>query len=187
MELKLKDYSLDGKCFFIKVNIFDGQTQDFGPYDLDDLKRLFIENRIAGGAFIFCSSMSNWKVLADFADYVEIFEEEPPEVTSTQRRIMTRKELESEATLINDQNRFSIRTNDLSMLAVKIVYTDINYEFELDEAFKLVINHPKFIDEQFDVNVLRLFDSNGDETAITLRFMQLSKDQKNLISNFVHF
>lgn len=187
MELKLKNFIPEGKCLFVKVYILDGETEDFGPYDLEDLKRLYSEKRIDGSAFIFNVSLGNWRVLADFVDFQEVFGDEPPEVTSMQRRIMTRKELEAPAMLINEESRFNVTTVDLSMLALKIVYSCIDYEFDLDEAFDLQINHPRFEADKFKVKVLRLFDSSGEEGALTLRFIDLSKSQKNTLSSYIHF
>lgn len=187
MELKLKNFIPEGKCLFVKVHIIDGETQDFGPYDLEDLKRLYNEKRIDGNAFVFNVSLGSWRVLADFVDFQEVFGDEPPEVTSMQRRVMTRKELKAPAMLINEENRFNVSTVDLSMLALKITYSSIDYEFDLDESFELQIKHPRFESEKFKVKVLRLFDSSGEEGSLTLRFMDLSKSQKNALSSFIHF
>lgn len=187
MELKLKNFISDGKCFYVKVHILDGETEDFGPFDLDDLKRLFIEKRINGSVFVFCPSLDGWKVLADFVDFKDVFGEDPPEVTSFQRRLMSRRELDSRAQLKNETNILNVKTVDLSMLAIKISYSDIDYEFQLDEQFSLEIDHELFQNEKINVSVLRLFDSNGVDGSLTLRFMDLSNNQKNIISNYIHF
>lgn len=187
MSFTLKELAKDGKCFFIKVTILDGETEDFGPFDLYDLQRLKSEKRIDGSVFIYHSNFDNWKILADFSDYEEVFQEAPPEVTSYQRRVMARKELLADALMMSKTNRFSIKTQDISMMALKIVYNNIDYEFNLEEIFDIQIDHPKFREQTFQVQVLRLFDSTGFDSLLTLKFLNLTKEHRNIISDYVHF
>jgi hypothetical protein len=186
--MKLQEFEGAEKSFFIKVTLFEGETEDFGPYSLRDIKRLYKENRIDGKSFIFHSSMDNWKILADFHDFEEVFGEEAPEIDAINRRVLTRKEIDEQVKVIKPGAVILGHCTDLSMLAIKIfVQNEAAEEFELDEEVELEILGTHFNSAKFKCKVMRLFDSNGDETALTIKFVDLNDHQRNLLSNFIHF
>lgn len=186
--MRLQDLEDEEKSFFIKVTLFEGETEDFGPYSLRDIKRLFRENRIDGKSFIFHSLMENWKILADFLDYEEVFGEEPPEIEAINRRVLTRKEIDEQVKVIKPGAVILGHCTDISMLAVKIyVQNEAAEEFEVDDQVELEILGTHFNSAKFTCKVMRLFDSNGDETALTIKFVELTDHQRNLLSNFIHF
>jgi hypothetical protein len=184
MNLSLNNLDESSKYIYIKVRLLDGQTEDYGPFNLFDLKRLFTEERVDGHTFVYTIEMENWKVLADFADYQKVFGEEPPEISAMERRVLTRKSFNSKATLIRGEERFPAITYDLSMLAIKISTTFDG--LSEDDDVSLVIDH--FGEEfQFRAKVMRLFDSSGEENFLTLKFSELSLDLKDKLSHLIHF
>jgi hypothetical protein len=95
--MNLSIYKNEGNCIFVKVVIDnDNNTQDFGPFSLEMIQKLFFDNRIDGRSYIYAPNLDNWKILADFTAYQDIFGEEPPEVNSYHRRLNTRASLSCE-------------------------------------------------------------------------------------------
>ena len=184
--MKLQDFQNEGKCFFVKVSIENGKLEDYGPYDFSTLKQLFFDFRIDGKSFIYCPSFDSWKLLADFTDYQDIFGEEPPEVTALERRLSTRVGLNDTKVIIETStDRYQAHATDLTMIAVKLFLGQHN--LDLDQNVQLhFIDHPELGSEKFSAKIMRLFDSNGDESSLTAKFHNLNITQINKLSRVVH-
>lgn len=183
--MNLKTLSNDGKNIFVKVLVASGRTEDFGPYSLDLLKKLFDEDRIDGKAFIYSPSLDNWKILADFNDFHDFFGEKPPEIDALERRLNSRVEISTACRIYTDKNIYVATANDLSMLALKVLIKD--HALELSDIVVVEFDDPILTGEKFSAQVMRLFDSNGNETALTLKFNGLSAVQIEKISSVVHY
>ncbi|MBL7665274.1 MAG: DUF4339 domain-containing protein, partial [Bacteriovoracaceae bacterium] len=62
----------DKKNIFIRIGADRGSIpNDYGPFSIDLLKRLFNEKRINARTLVFTTGLSNWTLLGDFADFQE--------------------------------------------------------------------------------------------------------------------
>jgi hypothetical protein len=184
--MKLLNYKNEGQCIFVKVviNNDNNQTEDFGPFSLEMLKQLFLDSRIDGRSYIYAPDLDNWKILADFPDFKQVFGEEPPEVTSYHRRLNTRATLNCKCMVFAEKNRYISNASDLSMMAVKLAFH--GHDLILDQEVFLEFELPELKGEKILSQVMRLFDSTGEEQFVTFRFKELSEQQRNKISSVVH-
>jgi hypothetical protein len=183
--MKLSTYKNDGKCIFVKVAIDDdNRTEDFGPFSLEMIQKLFFDNRIDGRSYVYAPDLDNWKILADFSDYKTIFGEEPPEITSYHRRLNTRSSLNCECKVYAEKDWYSAIANDLSMMAAKLEFH--GHQLSLDQIVKIEFDLPELKGERITAQVMRLFDSTGEDQFVTFRFLNLSEEQRNKISSVVH-
>lgn len=183
--MNLSIYKNEGNCIFVKVVIDnDNNTQDFGPFSLEMIQKLYFDNRIDGRSYIYAPNLDNWKILADFSDYKAIFGEEPPEITSYHRRLNTRASLNCECKVYADKDWYSATANDLSMMAAKLSFH--GHQLNLDQVVKIEFMLQELDGERITAQVMRLFDSTGEDQYVTFRFTDLSEDQRHKISSVVH-
>ena len=91
-EDSLGDLAGNTKSVFIKIGADRGADEvEYGPYSLNVIKKLFEENRINAKTFVFVKGMTNWKLLADFKDFSELFNDAPPPIQDSDRRSSIRK------------------------------------------------------------------------------------------------
>jgi hypothetical protein len=181
-ELRLKDLNPDERILFIRIGNDRGvASQDYGPFSLKQLKQLFKENRINGKSFVFVQGHKDWKLLADVKDYQEIFEEVPPVIKESERRVAMRKPFIARLFIQNNKKLFEGICRDISIGGMQILVDN----FHGAAGDKITINvHPENSDYHFTASgvVVRILEGNS---GFSFRFQSLSDEAKRAIEKYV--
>lgn len=178
--ISIKDH--DDRVIFLRIgNDRGGATTDYGPFSLNQVKKLFKENRINGKTFLFTSGMKEWKILGDIADYEQVFEELPPVLKDTDRRTSTRKPFIARLFVQNNRKLFEGLCRDISIGGMQVLVND----FKGTAGDKISINvHPDNTDYHFTAAgvVVRMLEGNS---GFSFRFQTLSDEAKSAIEKYV--
>lgn len=178
----LQEVAGDENSVFIKIGMDRGGNEvEYGPYSLDVLKRLFKENRINAKTFVFAKGMPNWKILADFEDFSEIFEDVPPPIDDSERREDLRKPFIARMYIENNQKVFVGICRDISVGGMQVLVDD----FPGREGESISINvHPENSDYHFVASgeIVRVLEG---KQGFSFRFKDLSAESKVAIQNYL--
>jgi hypothetical protein len=182
VEVSLKDLSADAREIFIRIgNDRGGSATDYGPFSLKQLKQLFKENRINGRTMVYTQGMKEWKILADFSEYQEIFEELPPVIQESDRRTTLRKPFIARLFVQNNKNVFEGICRDISIGGMQVL-TD---HFKGDAGDRITINvHPENSDYHFTASgvVVRVLEGHS---GFSFRFQSLSDEAKHSVEKYL--
>ena len=181
-DLTFKDIPEDDRAVFIRIGADrGGASTDYGPFSVKQLKQLFKENRINGKTFVFIKGSNDWKMMADFPEYQEIFEELPPVIKESERRVTVRKPFIARLFIQNNKNLFEGICRDISIGGMQILIDD----FKGNAGDKITINvHPENSDYHFTASgvVVRILEGNS---GFSFRFQGLSDEAKRSIEKYV--
>lgn len=181
-ELNLKDLGADEKVVYIRIGQDRGvAATEYGPYSVNILKKLFKENRINGKTEVFIKGSQDWKLLGDLPEYEEIFEEMPPVIQESDRRVTTRKPFIARLFIQNNKNLFEGICRDISIGGMQILIDD----FQGKVGDKITINvHPENSEYHFTASgvVVRILDGNS---GFSFRFQGLSDEAKRSIEKYL--
>jgi hypothetical protein len=166
----------------VKIGIDRGGDEtEYGPYSLEELKKLKEEGRINDRTFIFMSGMDNWTFLADIPIYEEVFNNLPPVIDDKERRTGVRKPFVARMLFHNDQTVYEGICRDISVGGMQV----------------LVSNFPAL---SGDVITMNVHPDNGglDFTAMgeivrilpgrqgfSLRFVNLTSEAQDKINEYI--
>lgn len=181
-EISLKDLAPDDRVLYVRIGADRGEsTSDYGPFSVKQLKQLFKENRINGKTFAFIRGSKEWKILADFPEYQEIFEELPPVIKDSERRVALRKPFIARLFIQNNKSLYEGICRDISIGGMQILVDN----FKGLSGDKITINvHPENSDYHFTAAgvVVRLLEGNS---GFSFRFHALSDEAKRAIEKYV--
>lgn len=140
---KLSELPANERSIFIRIgrDRADGVTNEYGPFDLSQIKKMKEENRINGKTEVFTKLMSEWMFLADFKDYQDFFQEVPPPITESDRRNFTRKPFIARLFIQNNKKVFEGICRDISIGGMQVLVDD----FPGSTQEKLVLTYIQII------------------------------------------
>lgn len=181
-DLSLKDLNPDERLLFVRIGTDrGGVSNDYGPFSLKQLKQLFKENRINGKTLVFIKGLKEWKFLADYPEFQEIFEELPPVIQESDRRQTIRKPFIARLFIQNNKNLYEGICRDISVGGMQILVDD----FKGNAGDKITINvHPENSDYHFTSSgvVVRILEGNS---GFSFRFLGLSDEAKRAIEKYL--
>jgi GYF domain 2/PilZ domain len=182
VEVDLKSLKADDRAIFIRIGADrGGANTDYGPFTMGQLKQLFNENRINGKTFVFVRGMRDWKLLADFPEYQEIFEELPPVILESDRRANARKPFVARLFVQNNKSVSEGICRDISIGGMQVLLDGFNGK----AGDKISINvHPENSDYHFTASgqVVRLLEGN---LGFSFRFQALSDEAKRSVEKYL--
>lgn len=181
-EISLKDLNPDERILYIRIGNDRGAAPvEYGPFSLKQLKQLFSENRINGKTLLFMKGGKEWKLLADLPEYEEIFEEVPPVIQESERRVTVRKPFIARLFIHNNKNLYEGVCRDISIGGMQILVDD----FQGKAGDRITINvHPENTEYHFTASgvVVRLLEGNS---GFSFRFQGLSDEAKRAIEKYL--
>lgn len=181
-ELSLKDINHDERVTFIRIGMDRGEANsDYGPFSVKQLKQLFKENRINAKTYVFIIGSKEWKMLADYPEYQDIFEEVPPVIQEADKRVSVRKPFIARLFIQNNKNLYEGICRDISVGGMQILVDD----FRGSMGDKITINvHPENTDYHFTASgvVVRILEGNS---GFSFRFTGLSDEARRAIEKYV--
>lgn len=182
IEINFGSLNEDARVLFVRIgNDRGGAATDYGPYSLKQLKQLFKENRINAKTFIFSKGMKDWKMLADIPEYLEIFEELPPIIKESEKRVSLRKPFIARLFIQNNKSVYEGICRDISIGGMQVLIDD----FKASAGDRITINvHPENSDYHFTASgqVVRILEGNS---GFSFRFQSLSEEATRAIEKYV--
>lgn len=181
-ETYLEKLALDENSIFIKIGADRGKDEvEYGPYSLAVIKKLFKENRINAKTFIFVRGMSDWMMLAEVADFSEIFEDAPPPIEETDRRANKRKPFIARMYIESSQQVYVGVCRDISVGGMQVLVDHI--PAKIGENISINV-HPENTEHHFVAggNIVRLLDGGQ---GFSFRFTELGEEAKEAIQNYL--
>lgn len=170
------------KSVFIKIGTDRGANEvEYGPYSLDIIKKLFSQNRINAKTLVFVKGMEDWGLLADFGDFKELFNDEPPLIEDSDRRSNSRKPFVARMYIQNNKEVYVGVCRDISVGGMQVLVDD----FPGMENESISINvHPENTDYHFVASgrIVRLLEGGQ---GFSFRFTQLSEESKQSITKYL--
>ncbi len=173
----------DEKCIYIKTGFDRGGTpKEYGPYDLETLKKLYKTNRINGRTLVYFPGIDCWRILAVFTDFEEIFNELPPIIEESDRRRWERKPFTARLFFTTDNQFYEGVCKDISMGGMQVLLH--KFPGKVGEVIKLNV-HPEDANHQFvaKAKIVRIAKSDG---ALSMEFIELSDVAKKAIENYLN-
>jgi len=181
-DVSLKELASDERVIFIRIGVDrGGVSSDYGPYSLAQLKQLFNESRINGKTCVFVKGMREFKMLADFPEYQDIFEELPPVIMESDRRTGVRKPFLARLFIHNNKELYEGICRDISVGGMQVLMD----EYKGKSGDKITINvHPENTDYHFTASgsVVRMLEGNA---GFSFRFQGLSDEAKRAIEKYL--
>lgn len=181
-ENSLQKLSNNENSIFIKIGADRGGANvEYGPYSLEIIKKLFKENRINGKTFVFLRGMSDWKILADFEDFSEIFEGVPPVIDEEERRASKRKPFVARMFFESGKQVFVGICRDVSVGGMQVLVD----QFPAPIGDTISINvHPENTDHHFVASGQVVRHLEGGH-GFSFRFIDLKSDAKEAIEKYL--
>ncbi len=181
-KINLLDLNQDERIIFLRIGNDRGvASSDYGPFSVNQLKKLYHEHRINGKSFIFCTGMKEWMVLADLEEFEQVFNELPPVIQESDRRTFARKPFVARLFIQNNKKLFEGICRDISIGGMQILIDD----FKGQVGDKISINvHPENTDHHFVASgvVVRILEGNS---GFSFRFQGLSDEAKRAIEKYL--
>jgi hypothetical protein len=173
----------DEKCIYIKTGFDRGGTpKEYGPYDLEMLKKLYKTNRVNGRTLVYFPGIDCWRILAVFADFEEIFNELPPIIEDSDRRRWERKPFTARLFFTTDNQFYEGVCKDISLGGMQVLLH--KFPGKVGEIIKLNV-HPEDANHQFvaKAKIVRIAKSDG---ALSMEFVELSDVARKAIENYLN-
>jgi hypothetical protein len=170
------------KCIYIKTGFDRGGTpKEYGPFDIDMLKKLYQTNRINGRTLVYFPGIDCWRILAVFVDFEDIFNELPPIIEESDRRRWERKPFTAKLFFTTDNQFYEGVCKDISLGGMQVLL----YKFpgKVGEVIKLNV-HPEDPNHQFvaKAKIVRIAKTDG---ALSMEFLELSDVAKKAIETYL--
>lgn len=178
----LRELDPEDNCIFIRIGVDRGTAPiEYGPFSIEILKKLFQENRINGKSQAFSQGMPDWTFLAEMPGFEEVFNELPPKIDDSERRVDQRKPFIARMFIENNQQVFEGICRDISIGGMQVLVD--HFPGKVDE--KITINvHPENSDYHFVASgkIVRLLEGS---LGFSFRFINLSDDAIKSINGYL--
>lgn len=170
------------KVFFIKTGADrGGSVAEYGPFSIELLIRLFQEKRINGKTLVFTQGMSNWEFLAEVKGFEDIFNEEPPVISESERRTAVRKPFIARMFIQNQKNVFEGICRDISIGGMQVLVD--HFPGKSQERININV-HPENTDHHFVASgeIVRILEGGQ---GFSFRFIDLSEEALRAIDSYI--
>lgn len=182
--IDLSSIGFNERVFYIKTGM-DRNAQEtgaeYGPFSLDQLKRLFEENRINEKTYIFTTGMENWSLLADFELSGQITGGALSEIEDDERRAHVRKPFVANMYFHDQSTLYKGVCRDISVGGMQVLVSD--FPGKINDTVTMNV-HPENSEYSFVASgkIVRILD--GD-SGFSLVFDGIGDDALSAINNYI--
>ena len=181
-EFDFANLNEEQRVISIKVG-FDrgGNETEYGPFNLNQIKKAFEENRINEKTFIFIPGMENWQLLGDTPLFAKVSGGLPPQISEEDRRKDVRKPFLARLFFHNNEHVFEGICRDVSVGGLQVLVSD--FPGVIGEEVTMNV-HPDNSEYCFVANgiIVRVLDGNQ---GFSLRFKDLDENSRQAISQYI--
>lgn len=178
----LTELKTDINIIFIKIGVDRGvSAQEYGPYSINLMLKLFDENRINGKTQVFIQGMPNWIFLSEMPGFEEVFHQMPPIIEESERRQNVRKPFIARMFIEKNDQVIEGICRDISIGGMQVLVD----HFPCKVHDKISINvHPENSEYSFVASgeVVRLLEGN---LGFSFRFINLGEDAITAVNNYL--
>lgn len=174
--------SNEKRVFSVKIGLDRGEQEvEYGPYSLDLIKRLFLENRINGRTMVFAPGMDNWTFLADLPVYEKLFQEVPPIISDNERRVNSRKPFVAKMFFHDNSKVYEGICRDISIGGLQVLVSDVPVNLGDDISLNV---HPDNSEYSFVASgrIVRILSGNQ---GFSIRFSELNDEALKAINSYL--
>lgn len=171
-----------GKTLFIRIGLDRGAPPtDYGPFDLEMIKKLFSQNRINAKTLVYIHGMTKFKMLGDFVDFSVVFNQSPPVIAEEERRLGQRKPFIARMFIQNQAKVFEGVCRDISIGGMQVLVD--NFPGKVGDKIDLNV-HPENSDQHFVASgeIVRTLEG---KQGFSFRFLSLNPDAQSAIENYI--
>ncbi|MCB9063305.1 MAG: DUF4339 domain-containing protein [Halobacteriovoraceae bacterium] len=172
----------DHKIFSIKIGKDRGHPDtEYGPFSLEELKKLFDQKRINEKTYIFSPGMENWVFLGDIDIYDTFFSNVPPIINEEDRRGNLRRPFVARMFFHDTKKVYEGICRDISIGGLQVLVSD--FPVHVQETIAINV-HPENTDYHFvaDGEIVRILDGNQ---GFALRFKDLGNEATSAIKKYL--
>jgi hypothetical protein len=177
--------NLDEKLFLVKIGPDRGgqNEKEYGPYSLNMLKTLHKDNRVNGKTLVFAPGMNEWRFLGELDRYQEIFQDTPPSIPESDKRMYKRKPCKARMFFSDNKKVFEGVCRDVSIGGMQVLIADFPGKVGDKIALNVELSDDSG-DAKFVANgkVVRVLESQG---GFSLRFTELNHDAMKAIQRYI--
>ncbi|MFT6069775.1 MAG: hypothetical protein ACJAT2_001688 [Bacteriovoracaceae bacterium] len=182
--IDLQSIGENERIFYIKTGIDRSKNElgaEYGPFSIDQLKRLFEENRINDKTYIFTTGMENWTIIADFELFPTISGGQISHIEEDERRAHTRKPFVANMYFHDESQLFEGVCRDISIGGLQVLVS--NFPGQINDEVTMNV-HPENSEFSFVATgkIVRILDGNS---GFSLRFHSIGDEAKNAISTYL--
>ena len=178
----LTELKTDINIIFIRIGVDRGvSAQEYGPYSIDLMLKLYNENRINGKTQVFIQGMSDWVFLSEMPGFEDVFHQMPPLIEESERRANIRKPFIARMFIENNDQVIEGICRDISIGGMQVLID----HFPCKVHDKISINvHPENSEYSFVASgeVVRLLEGN---LGFSFRFINLGEDAITAINKYL--
>lgn len=183
-EIDLTSIGKNERVFYIKTGSdrnSSGSGAEYGPFSLEQLAKLFEENRINDKTYIFTTGMDNWSLLASFKLFSEISGGQVATIEDEERREHIRKPFVANMYFHDQSELYKGVCRDISIGGMQVLVS--NFPGEIDDEVTMNV-HPTNSDYCFVASgrIVRILDGNS---GFSLRFDGIEEDAKSAIVSYL--
>jgi hypothetical protein len=182
-DLDLIALDQEDQSLFIKVGSDrGGSDNEYGPYTLSMLKRLYNENRINGKTLIFKPGTSGWLPMGEVKGFQDVFEDVPPVIEEVDRRSAQRKPFVARMLFSTHNQLFEGICRDISMGGMQVLVN--GYPGSTGDVLSLNV-HPDNDAHHFVASgeIVRLLDGGQ---GFSFQFTELNEEAREAIQNYIN-
>ncbi|MDH4469014.1 MAG: GYF domain-containing protein [Bacteriovoracaceae bacterium] len=180
--LLLSSLNPTAKNIYIKTGFDRGGTpKEFGPFDLNTLRKLYVESRINGRTLVYFPGIDCWRILGIFDDFENIFNDLPPIINDSDRRRWERKPFTARLFFTSDNNFYEGICKDISVGGMQVLLNA--FPGKVGDVIKMNV-HPENVEHQFvaKAKIVRISKNDG---ALSMEFMELNDAAKRAINTYL--
>lgn len=172
----------DEKLFYLLIGSDRGQRDtQYGPYELNLIEKLFLENRINAKTLIWCKGMENWLMFGDIPIFSEMFQGANNNISDEDRRQNFRKPFVARMFFHNQSKLYEGLCRDISIGGMQVMVP--GFPCQVGETISINV-HPENSDYHFVAkgSIVRVLDG---QMGFSFRFLNLTEDAKSAIASYI--
>lgn len=181
-EIKWDEFSDDDRIFIIKIGMDrGGNPQEYGPFDLNTLKKAASEGRINDKTYLFVKGMETWTFIGDLPIFEKLFPGQTPDIKDEDRRSAPRRPFIARMFFSDETQVFIGVCRDISLGGLQVLIP--GFEGTIGETISFNV-HPENNDLSFVASgtIARVLEGGQ---GFSVRFSSLNNDAKSAIQNYL--
>ncbi len=171
------------RIFTVKIGPDRGLNfeQEYGPFNANELKRAFEENRINAKTLVYAPGMDEWSFLADLPLFEGLMGELPPVISESERRKNKRRPFTARMLFSGKSDVYEGICRDISVGGMQVMIADP--QVGPGETISLNV-HPDNSDYCFVASgkIVRILEGRQ---GMSLRFTKLNEEARQAIERYV--
>lgn len=178
----LTELKNDINIIFVRIGVDrGGAAQEYGPFSIDLMQRLYKEKRINGKTQVFIQGMADWKFLTEMPGFEDTFLDKPARIKDSDRRDADRKPFIARMFIQSRDQVLEGICRDISIGGMQVLVD--HYPGKVGDIISINV-HPENSEHHFVASgeIVRMLEGN---LGFSFRFINLKEDAINAINGYI--